>query len=58
MASQSRLSNLIVTISKASNLTYNSDQQILDDWMLRLREYTLFMFFGSQNMKISLQFFG
>jgi hypothetical protein len=26
-------------------------QQILDDWMLWFSEYTIFMFFGSQNTK-------
>ena len=33
-------------------------QQILDDWMLRLTEYTIFMFFGPQNMKMTLKFIG
>ena len=33
-------------------------QQILDDWMLWLSEYTIFMYFGPQNMKIILKFIG
>ena len=33
-------------------------QQILDDWMLWLREYTLSMFFGPHNTKIILKFIG
>ena len=33
-------------------------QQILDDWMLWIIEYTVFMFFGPQNPKIILKFIG
>jgi hypothetical protein len=36
----------------------NTDQQILDDWMLWLRENTIFMFIGPQNTKINLKLFG
>ena len=35
---------------------YNTRQQILDDWMLRLTEYTIFMFWGPQNTKMTLKF--
>ena len=34
----------------------NTRQQILDDWMLRLTEYTIFMFLGPQNTKMTLKF--
>ena len=33
-------------------------QQILDDWMLWIIEYNVFMFFGPQNPKIILKFIG
>jgi len=36
----------------------NTAQQILDDWMLWISEYSIFMFFWQQNMKIILKFIG
>jgi len=36
----------------------NTVQQILDNYMLWLSEYTVFMFFGPQNTKIIIKFIG
>ena len=45
---------LVVHIRNTKNIV----QQILDNWMLCLCEYTVFMFFVPQNTKIILKFIG
>jgi len=40
---------------RTQNILHNTRQQILDDWMLRLTEYTIFMFWGPQNTKMTLK---
>jgi len=49
---------LNVTLILSVFVVDNTVQQILDDWMLWLSEYTIFMFFGPQNTKIILKFIG
>ena len=43
---------------EAYEWSYNTVQQILDDWMLQLTEYTICMYFGPQNTKMTLKFIG